>query len=25
MFRRDFKYGHDWTKLPHGTAKKVNG
>ena len=25
MFRRDFKHGHDWNHLPHGTAKKVNG
>jgi len=25
MFRRDFKHEHDWTNVPHGTAKKVNG
>ena len=25
MFRRDFKHGHDWSNLPHATAKKVNG
>ena len=25
MFRRDFKYGRDWSKSPPETAKKVNG
>jgi hypothetical protein len=25
MFRRDYRYGRDWSKSPPETAKKVNG